>query len=691
MKIKLSVLNYFYCLTILSLLMVFSRSALGQITPITHVSSTLGSLGGAIKPAINTQPHSQTVSAGTTATFSVKASGMAPLTYHWYRGSTAVGGNSSTLTLANVIDAKAGSYKVVVSNLAGSVTSITVTLTVIHPPVITTQPKDQTVNAGATGTFSVKASGTGMLSYQWYHGATAVGGNSSTLPLTNVTDASAGSYKVVVSKGAGSVTSRTVTLTVIDPPVISMQPQSQTINAGATATFSVVASGTAPFSYRWYHDSTVLGGNSPTLTLANVTSASTGNYTVVVSNGAGSVTSSAAVLAVTPRIMNINFASADTKKVGFGAIGLTANDFWNGYEFPWGTSVALTNLKWSDSSSSTVGIEVDNAPGQWGNPVSDGMYDSYIYSWDGNNVTITLTNLPAGTYDFYLYGHGNADDQNGIFNLVSDSVDYGTKAITTVGSDSWNSTVWQEGRQYEVMRGVAVAANQPVTINVLPANAAYGLIAVINGIQIVPAGSLSNGSSPVINLLNVNFASADTKKVGFAATGQTTNDFWNGYQFPWDTSVAVSNLKWADYTSSAVGIEVDNAPGQWGNPVSDGMFDSYIYSQNGGNITLTIANLPTGTYDFYVYGHGSVDDQNGIYNLVSGSIDYGAQATTVVGSDSWTTANWTDGQQYVLFAGVPVVSSQPVVINVLPDNSNSYGPIAMINGLQIVKVKNPAP
>ncbi|EEF59127.1 PQQ-binding-like beta-propeller repeat protein [Pedosphaera parvula] len=385
-----------------------------------------------------------------------------------------------------------------------------------------------------------------------------------------------------------------------------------------------------------------------------------------------------------PPIININFAAADVDKVGFAAVGLTTSDFWNGYRFPNVASAAVSNLKWSDSSSSTVGVTVNNAPGQWGNPVSDGMYDGYIYPQNWGTLTVTVTNLPAGIYDFYLYGHGAANDQNAIFSLVSGSIDYGTKATTKVGSTSWNSTAWQEGLQYEVMRGVSVASNQPVTIKVLPDASAYGPLAMINGVQIVPAGLLPPVTMPTTNLMNINFAAADADKVGFAAMGLTTSDFWNGYRFPNVASAAVSNLKWSDSSSSTVGVTVNNAPGQWGNPVSDGMYDGYIYPQNWGTLTVTVTNLPAGTYDFYVYGHGAADDQNAIFNLVSNSIDYGTQATTVVGSASWNTTTWIDGQQYVLFGGVPVASGQPVILNVLPDSS-SYGPIAMINGMQIAK------
>jgi pectate lyase len=117
-----------------------------------------------------------------------------------------------------VQSANAGSYTVVVTNVAGSVTSAAATLTVNAapvPPSITTQPASQTVNAGSSVTFSVVATGTAPLSYQWkFNGGNITGATSSSLTLNNVQSANAGSYTVLVSNSAGSVTSAAATLTV---------------------------------------------------------------------------------------------------------------------------------------------------------------------------------------------------------------------------------------------------------------------------------------------------------------------------------------------------------------------------------------------------------------------------------------------------------------------------------------------
>src|SRR5207245_6575276 len=110
-----------------------------------------------------------TISALPTSTFSVTASGTAPLSYQWSKNGTAISGatSASYTTPATTSSDNGAQFTVVVSNSVGSVTSSAATLTVNVPPSITTQPASQTVTAGQTATFSVTASGTAPLSYQW--------------------------------------------------------------------------------------------------------------------------------------------------------------------------------------------------------------------------------------------------------------------------------------------------------------------------------------------------------------------------------------------------------------------------------------------------------------------------------------------------------------------------------------------
>ncbi len=145
-----------------------------------------------VPPSISAQPQNSTVIQGQSATFTVTAGGTAPLTYQWRKGGTSVaGGSSSALTITSAQPGDAGSYDVVVSNSAGSATSSAATLTVNVPPTITAQPENQTVLAPAAATFSVTATGTAPLSYQWKRNGTDIAGATSasyTTPATVGTD-----------------------------------------------------------------------------------------------------------------------------------------------------------------------------------------------------------------------------------------------------------------------------------------------------------------------------------------------------------------------------------------------------------------------------------------------------------------------------------------------------------------------
>ena len=106
-----------------------------------------------VAPAITTQPVSQMVVAGQTATFTVTATGTAPVSYQWQSNGTAIGGATadSYTTPATTTSDDGDQFTVVVSNAAGSVTSNAAALTVnaaLVAPTITTQPASQTVTAG---------------------------------------------------------------------------------------------------------------------------------------------------------------------------------------------------------------------------------------------------------------------------------------------------------------------------------------------------------------------------------------------------------------------------------------------------------------------------------------------------------------------------------------------------------------
>ena len=272
---------------------------------VTSNHATLTVTAAQVVPAITTQPAAQTVTPGQTASFSVEATGTAPLRYQWKKNGTDISGaTSSTYTIAATM-ADAGAYSVVVTNTAGTATSKDATLTVTataEAPAITAQPAAQTVTEGQTATFSVTATGA-SLGYQWKKGGTDISGANTRTYTTDATAMgdSGAVFTVVVSNSAGSVTSSSATLTVTAAvaPAITTQPLTQTVDPGTTATFTVIATGT-PLRYQWQKDgSDINGANSNTYTTpATVSGDNNAVFTVVVSNSAGTVTSSSATLTV---------------------------------------------------------------------------------------------------------------------------------------------------------------------------------------------------------------------------------------------------------------------------------------------------------------------------------------------------------------------------------------------------------
>jgi hypothetical protein len=285
-------------------------------------------------PFIVRQPASQTTSTNTTVTFTVIALGAPALSYQWQKngsnlidGGNVSGSTSATLTLTDVQAADAAGYTVVITNAIGSVTSSNAILTVTNltvtdiPPAITVQPTNQGVAVGSAVTLAVTATGTEPLNYQWQingtnlvdgtnlvNGDITSGSTTNVLTISNVQTTNSGNYTVIVTNVVGSVTSSNAVLTVTNvPPTITQQPMDQTVAVGSNVTFSVYATGTEPLSYQWQVNGTNLvdGGNITNSTTTNLIISNVqltddgGNYTVIVTNLAGSLTSSNAVLTVT--------------------------------------------------------------------------------------------------------------------------------------------------------------------------------------------------------------------------------------------------------------------------------------------------------------------------------------------------------------------------------------------------------
>ncbi len=164
------------------------------------------------------------------------------------------------------------------------------------PPVIVRQPRSMAASGATAASFRVVADGVRPLTYQWRKGGVALAGaTADTLVIAPLTEASLGTYDVVVTGGGGggSTTSAVATLGNDFPPEITVQPLFRTnVLVGATVTLAVEARGTAPLAYQWLFQGQVLpGATSSTLVLANLRLDQQGVYTVAVSNTAGTVLS----------------------------------------------------------------------------------------------------------------------------------------------------------------------------------------------------------------------------------------------------------------------------------------------------------------------------------------------------------------------------------------------------------------
>ena len=180
-------------------------------------------------PVISRQPLSQTIADGSAVTFSVAATGEAPLTYQWLFGDWEIDGTGDTLTLTGVSSALAGAYRVRIDSPAGSVFSDVATLVVTNPPVppkIVKQSGDGTVFPGETAQLSVsvalESDGTTPVITWQKDGAAVIGGGDGTLRLGLITPASGGTYQAQVRGTGGSSLSQPMHLTVAPLPIVNV-------------------------------------------------------------------------------------------------------------------------------------------------------------------------------------------------------------------------------------------------------------------------------------------------------------------------------------------------------------------------------------------------------------------------------------------------------------------------------------
>ncbi|QOJ14466.1 MAG: immunoglobulin domain-containing protein [Planctomycetia bacterium] len=385
--------------------------------------------------------------------------------------------------------------------------SVTATATCVQPS-ITSQPDSETLCVGSPVTFSVTATGTEPLSYQWRKGGVDIGGaTSSSHTIPSVAAGDVGNYTVFISNACGNTTSAVATLSVQNPPGIVTQPSSAIACVGADSAFTVLASG-GGLEYQWRKAGIdISGANSATLDKLNIQTADAGSYDCVVSNSCGSITTNSVNLTVrTPPVI----VTHPSNEVG------CVDDF-----------VSLTVVA-GGSTPRTF---------QWrkgGLPIG-GATDSIL-------DLVPLSASDAGTYDCVVTNScGSAISNPAVVTVLAATVitDHPDPASACVGGmASFSVSATGQGTlSYQWKRnGTNVGTNSPtLTINPVGAGDAGNYTCVVTG-ECGPATSnaaaLSISSGPSIS----EHPSNATPCVGQPAAFSVTASDATGYQWRKNTN-----------------------------------------------------------------------------------------------------------------------------------------------------------
>ncbi len=295
---------------------------------------------------------------------------------------TVVGGYNHSLYLEGD-----GTLRAMGQNDSGQLGDGTLTLRA-NPLAVTSNAT--AIAAGQSHSVYLKKDGT-----LWAMGHNSSGqlGDGTTIQRDNPVSVSGLSLASVFS---GNASAHTLAMGLTLPPVITNQPASRTVLVGSNVVFSITATGFAPLGYQWYFNAAVISGATVTnFTLTGVTSANAGNYTVVVSNPGGCVTSSVAVLTVLERPIITTAPTNHVVAVGgqiqlngaaTGVSPLAYQWFKNGGMLPYATNSSLTRSSAAVSDSGVYYLVITNAFGLCiSTPVTVTVGTPQLLAWGKNN------------------------------------------------------------------------------------------------------------------------------------------------------------------------------------------------------------------------------------------------------------------------------------------------------------------
>lgn len=307
----------------------------GDKTPVYDLTINIEE-GSLPLPNITTQPVGGSFDVGGALSLKVVASGEG-LKYQWQKdGEDIVGATSTELAIPKLALTDIGNYRVVISNSVGTVTSAAVNVAVkAVAPIVSTQPKGGNFAPDAALALSVVASGSG-LTYQWQKdGKDIAEATRAELKIAKLALSDAGSYRVIVTNGAGNVASEAALVRVLAPlPTIATQPKGGDFETGAALALSVAAKGIG-LQYQWRKDEKdIAGANSAEFSLAKLSLEDAGNYSVIVSN-AGANSDEALVQVVPVGSPEITTQPKSGKFAPDAALALSVVATGTGLKYQW--------------------------------------------------------------------------------------------------------------------------------------------------------------------------------------------------------------------------------------------------------------------------------------------------------------------------------------------------------------------
>lgn len=429
-------------------------------------------------PVIVAQPTNQLTLPGTNISFGISLTGSAPLHYQWlFNGTNLLNATNVAYTISTVATNNAGNYSVVVTNSAGGAVSSNAALTVVLSPA------NRTNYAGSTAVFAATVFSPKALTFQWQKNGTNLvdGGNVSgstanSLTITDVSDSDAAVYAVIVSNPNASITNY-ATLTVIDPPIIVVQPKNQMALPGTNISFGISLTGSAPFRYQWLFNGTnLLHATNATYAISAVATNNAGNYSVVVTNSAGSAVGSNAALTVVLSPANRTNHAGSTAVFAAMVFSPEALNFkWqrngtnlmDGGNVSGSTNVSLAIANVSDADAATYNLVVSDATGSV--TTSNALLtvnDLPLFATQpqsqtvlpGSNVTFTASAYGASPLVFQWYFNGSQ------IGSPMSGTNFTSYAVNNVGSNQMGNYSVQAINAY----GSVMSSNAALTVVLLP-------------------------------------------------------------------------------------------------------------------------------------------------------------------------------------------------------------------------------